>query len=104
MINLYIYIQGDSAAEELAQQLLTKKLVAHVSIDYNNHSFLGSKIGLVKEINCLITAQTRALLFNKVLEVVKNYDESHIKLFSTPIAQCNENFSDLIRAGTEQID
>ena len=100
MIQLHIYIKGDKAAELLAQELLTQKLVAHVSIDYNNQSFLASSTGIVREVNCLLTAQTRALLFPNVLDLVKTHEEDQIKLYSTPIAQCNEVFFDLIQQGT----
>lgn len=101
MIQLHIYLKGDKAGEALAEELLTQKLVAHISIDYNNQSFLAGNTGITKEVNCLLTAQTRALLFPKILEVVKAHEEHHIKLYSTPIAQCNQAFFELIQQGTE---
>lgn len=100
MISMYFYLDKTHDAEELAVDLLQRGLVAHASIDLNNNS-LTMENGAIKKQECsLITAQSKALLFNKISEFLTSKYKNHIKTYSAPIAQCNEVFSDLIRTNT----
>ncbi len=100
MISMYFYLDKSHDAEELVIDLLKKGLVAHASIDLNNNSMTMEKGKIKRQVCSLITAQTKALLFNKISEFLTNKYKNHIKIYSAPIAQCNEVFSELIRKNT----
>lgn len=100
MISMYFYLDKSNDAEELVIDLLKKGLVAHASIDLNNNSMTMEKGKIKRQLCSLITAQTKALLFNKISEFLTNKYKNHIKIYSAPIAQCNEVFSELIRKNT----
>jgi uncharacterized protein involved in tolerance to divalent cations len=95
MVNIIIYLNSESDAEQLAIDLLKAKLVAHASIDIENKSFVYDN-ELIKEINFVVTVQTKALLFTAVEEYVKNHYGENIKIFSLPITQCNKAFYDYL--------
>lgn len=97
---MYFYLDKSNDAEELVIDLLKKGLVAHASIDLNNNSMTMEKGKIKRQLCSLITAQTKALLFNKISEFLTNKYKNHIKIYSAPIAQCNEVFSELIRKNT----
>lgn len=103
MINVFIYVNKEEEARKLALTLLEKQLVAHISIDFNNHVYSAFNGQLKEEVNCLLTAQTKALLFQEILDEVKTRLSDHVKIYSAPITQCNDHFSDLIRKQTRAV-
>lgn len=103
MINVFIYVKKEEEARSLAQALLHKQLVANISIDFNNHVYSAFNGKLKEEVNCLLTAQSKALLFQDILDEVKERLRDHVKIYSTPITQCNDHFSELIRTQTRAV-
>ncbi|MDF2449733.1 MAG: CutA1 divalent ion tolerance protein [Bacteroidota bacterium] len=103
MINVYILIDSQHDARQLTKGLMEAKLVAHASIDKDNHSFNIEDGELVEKTNFVITGQTKALLFNKILEYIHTHSSGNIKVYSVPITQCNENFGEIIRQNTLKI-
>ncbi len=103
MINVFIYVEKEEEARTLALVLLQKRLVAHISIDFNNHVYSAFNDELKEDINCLLTAQTKALLFEDILQVVQERLHDHVKIYSAPITQCNNHFSELIRKKTNTV-
>ncbi|MCU0360442.1 MAG: divalent cation tolerance protein CutA [Bacteroidia bacterium] len=103
MINVFIYVKNEEEAKLLAAELLQNKLVAHISIDFNNHVYSAFNGEFTEEINCLITAQTKALLFQEILDHVEKRLLNHVKIYSAPIAQCNSHFSEIIRSRTKTV-
>lgn len=81
--------------------LLTLKLVAHASVDRDNNSYTLIDGQVKKETHYLITAQTRALLFTEVVKEVKLRTADDVKVYSVPITQCTESFSEFIRQQTK---
>ncbi|MCC6373132.1 MAG: divalent cation tolerance protein CutA [Bacteroidia bacterium] len=102
MINVYIYLNSGEDAEKLTEQLLTRRLAAHASIDRDNNSMQVINGGVKKQLQFVITAQTRALLFNTIVDFVNANHPGDIKIYSLPITQCNEGFSNFIREQTIQ--
>lgn len=100
MINVYIYLSSGHDAEELTAKMLKARLVAHASIDSENNSMELVDNALVKKTIYVITAQTRALLFNNIVDFVKQNSLEDTKIYSLPITQCNDYFSDYIRNQT----
>lgn len=103
MINVYIYIENESDAKHLAVELLEAQLVAHASIDMDNYSYIRVNDSIKEQVNFVITAQTKALLFNEIVAFVEKGRKERIKIYSLPITQCNDNFSELIRENTKKI-
>jgi len=103
MINVFIYVTNEEDARRLALVLLEKQLVAHISIDFNNHVYSAFNGELKEEVNCLLTAQTKALLFQEILDEVNARWHDHVKIYSAPITQCNKHFSELIRTRTKAV-
>lgn len=101
MVNIYFFLDKEHDAKALVSELLRNKLVAHASIDENNNSMVYEKGEIKNQVCSLITAQTKALLFNHVVDFVGKTFKNHIKIYSAPITQCNETFSELIRKNTK---
>ena len=103
MINVYIYIDSQKDAHKLATGLLEKDLFAHASIDKDNHSLFKINGKITEQSNFVITGQTKALLFTAILNFIEKNGFDHTKVYSVPITQCNENFSEIIRNNTLKI-
>lgn len=101
MVNVYIYLRNAEDAEQLAVSLLKRKLIAHASIDKDNTTVMYENDEIRYRLNYVLTAQTRALLFNAVVDYVQEHYSDHIKIYSLPITQCNKAFADVIREHTK---
>ena len=101
MINLFFYLSSAENAQKLVGSLLRERLVAHAAISEGAetmNNFDGS--GEIRK-EYVITAQTKAVLFEEISAfVTKNYQDE-IRIFSLPIAQCNDAFSEVIRNRTK---
>lgn len=103
MINVYIYLDSQKDARELVTGLMEKELLAHASIDKDNHSFLKIDGKITEQTNFVITGQSKALLFNNILDFIEKQGVENTKVYSVPITQCNENFGEIIRKNTLKI-
>ncbi|MBL7931023.1 MAG: divalent cation tolerance protein CutA [Bacteroidia bacterium] len=103
MVNIHIYLESEKDAKKVVESLMEAGLMAHASIDKDNHSFMKTDQGIVEHTNYVITGQTKALLFDQVLKSLEKSGHGSMKVFSTPITQCNEAFSEIIRENTNQI-
>lgn len=102
MINVYIYIDSQKDAKKLVKGLMEHDLLAHASIDKDNHSFIKINGKLVEQSNFVITGQTKALLFNEIIDYISIQDIENTKVYSVPITQTNENFGEIIRKNTKK--
>jgi uncharacterized protein involved in tolerance to divalent cations len=103
MINVYIYLDSQKNATELVRALMENNLLAHASIDKDNNSFIKIEGKIHEQTNFVITGQTKALLFNHILEYISKQGIENIKVYSLPITQCNEIFGEVIRSNTQKI-
>jgi uncharacterized protein involved in tolerance to divalent cations len=101
MVNIYIYVDSRKNARDMVIKLMEKKLLAHASIDKDNESFIRKDGKILEEENYVITAQTKALLFNEVVGYVAHLAGDTVKIFSVPITQCNKSFEERIRENTK---
>ncbi len=103
MINVIIYLKSREHAEILVSQMLRESLVAHASIDHENDSYKVVEGIVKKEVNVVITAQTKALLFSEIDTLVKNTLDDSVPIYSLPITQTNKSFDNWIRSNTRKI-
>jgi uncharacterized protein involved in tolerance to divalent cations len=103
MINVTIYLDSQKDAKELAVDLMKANLLAHASIDRDNHSLFRHNGEIVEQSNFVITGQTKALLFTEILSYIDAHCTENIKVFSVPITQVNDNFSEIIRDNVRKI-
>lgn len=103
MVNIHIYLDSEKDAKQVVKDLLTSGLLAHASIDSDNHSFMKIGEDITERTNYVITGQTKALLFDSVLNYLNKSGHGSIKVYSTPITQCNEIFSKIIRENTNHV-
>jgi uncharacterized protein involved in tolerance to divalent cations len=103
MINVYIYLDSQKNAKQIVKGLMEDGLLAHASIDKDNHSFINDDGKIQEQINYVVTGQTKALLFNQILSHISSKGLENIKVYSLPITQCNENFGEIIRNNTQKI-
>jgi uncharacterized protein involved in tolerance to divalent cations len=98
MINVTIYLKKEQNPRELIQLLLKEKLIASASIDKNNISYNLKEDILSEEVYDVITALSKASLFNAIVAAVEKKigEETHIN--STPIVGSNRLFDDTIKA------
>ncbi len=103
MINIHIYLNKEEMATRCAQTLVKEKLVARASIDVNNKVLQNEGDLLITETICVITAQTKAILFTKIVEFIQTHFDKKASIFSTPLTQANDNLSHFIRENTQDI-
>ncbi|MFC5284831.1 hypothetical protein ACFSSE_14340 [Pedobacter alpinus] len=77
-----------------------QKLVASASIDENNVSYKYVDGKLVEEIFNVITAQSKALLFNVVVETIEKMLGEGVAINSTPIVGTSIIFNDSVTTKT----
>ena len=102
MITAYIHLEDQSKAKEIAKELLINKMAAEVSIDFDNHVFrLNEKEEMEEIVTTLITAYTKAILFEDLINFVYTKFGNNITIYSVPITQGNLTLSDKIRNKTK---
>jgi uncharacterized protein involved in tolerance to divalent cations len=103
MVNVIIYLKNHDEAKDLINEMLLDGLVAHASIDHENDSYKVVDGSVVKEVNFVITAQTKALLFSEIDSMVKKKLGDQVPIYSLPITQANDSFDRWIRSNTRKI-
>jgi hypothetical protein len=79
------------------------KLIANGSIDTDNNAYLLKDGELTKGVNCVITMQTRALLFQEIAAIVEKKYGKEIAMYATPIVASNDFFDHTVRSTTERL-
>jgi uncharacterized protein involved in tolerance to divalent cations len=102
MINVIIHLKTKHNSKELIKHLLSEKLIASASIDENNISYKMVEGILNEEVYNVITAQTKALLFNDIVETVEGKLGERIAINSTPIVGSSGYFYDTIETKTSR--
>lgn len=103
MVNVIIYLKVQHNAKELVKFLLNEKLIASASIDENNVSYKIIEDTLIEEIFSVITAQSKSLLFNNIVDAVEHKFGEKVAINSTPIVGASGFFNDTVRTGTVPI-
>jgi uncharacterized protein involved in tolerance to divalent cations len=103
MVNIIIYLKKEHNAKELVKFLLNEKLIASASIDENNVSYEIENHLLSENVYSVITAQSKALLFNDIVNVVVKRVGEDIPINSTPIVASNKVFDTKIKSRTKPI-
>jgi uncharacterized protein involved in tolerance to divalent cations len=100
MINVIIYLKENQQATELIIHLLKKKLIASASIDQNNVSYKMKEGVLIEEVYTVVTAQSKSLLLNQIINEVEEQVGASISINATPIVGLNKTFSESIQLTT----
>lgn len=100
MINAIIYLRQEHNPKELIKFLLHKKLIASASFDENNISYKQDGDEVKEEFFSVITAQSKALLFNDIVDEVESFLEERVSINSTPIVGASGFFNDTVRTST----
>ena len=100
MVNVIIYLTREFAAGELVKLLLSKKLIASASIDFDNHSFKIIDGEFSEIIFNVVTAQSRATLFKEIVHVVEETIGKNVIINSTPIVGSNKSFDEWVMTNT----
>jgi uncharacterized protein involved in tolerance to divalent cations len=90
-------------AEGLAKDLVGSGLAAGASIDVNNSHFVKEGDHVIKTVHTVITLQSKALLFNKIVTFVEDFVGEEVPIYSVPITQTDERFHQIIRERTIEI-
>ena len=103
MVNVIIYLKNDQHPKELVELLLREKLISSASIDNNNVSYKYEQDAMSECVYNVITAQTKSLLFNEIIEWVEKKYGSGIPVVSVPIINSNNSFAELVKSSTKLI-
>jgi len=100
MVNIIIYLEKEHNAKELVEHLLLEKLIASASIDENNISYELENNKLSEKVYSVITAQSKTLLFNDVVNAVTKKIGFELPINSIPIVASNKFFDTKIKSKT----
>ncbi len=100
MINIIIYLRQNQHPKEIVNFLLKEKLIASASIDENNISYKMIDEAIVEEVYTVITSQSKALLFDDIVNAVETKLAEKVAINSIPIVGANGFFNDTIRKRT----
>jgi hypothetical protein len=103
MVNVIIYLKKGHNPKELVKFLLVEKLIASASIDENNISYELGDAGFSEVMCSVITSQSKALLFNRIVKAVEEKIGEETPINSTPIIGSNKTFDNNIMAKTIQV-
>ena len=103
MINVIIYLDKVHDAKVLVEILLKEGLIANASIDNENISYRIEYNEMIKNVNNVITAQTKALLFSLIEKYIKEKYGDNVQIYSVLITQANTSFDTLVRNNTNKI-
>lgn len=100
MLNIYIYLNDQVQPEEIIEKLLVERLVANASIDIDNNYYELINGEVKQKIHVVVTAQTKALLFEPLIQFVAEHYSADIPIFASPLVAANTNFDQFIRNST----
>jgi uncharacterized protein involved in tolerance to divalent cations len=103
MVNIIVYLDNKSNPQKFVDYVLKERLAASASIDIDNSYFVLVEGEIVKTEHAVITLQTKALLFNSVVDYVISMYGDDTPVFSVPITQTNKYFDQFIRENTKKI-
>lgn len=98
MINVTIYLKKEHNPKELIKYLLKENLIASASIDINNISYNLREDVFSQEAYDVITALSKASLFNAIVAAVETKIGAETPINSTPIVGSNRLFDHTIKA------
>lgn len=100
MVNIIIYLNKEQNAKDLVMHLLKEKQIASASIDENNISYELENNTFSEKVYSVITAQSKALLFNDVVNAVTDKIGYELPINSIPIVASNKLFDTKIKNKT----
>ncbi len=100
MVNIIIYLEKGQDAKNLVKHLLSEKLIASASIDENNISYELENNTFSEKVYSVITAQSKTLLFNDVVNAVTEKIGFELPINSIPIVASNKLFDAKIKSKT----
>lgn len=102
MINIIFYLKKNQNPMHLVKSLLSKRLIAKASIDFDNHSYKLAEDGIefIEETYSVVTAQTRSVLFKDIVAFVEGEFGQNVPINSVPIVASNKIFDTVIRQNT----
>ena len=100
MINIIIYLRQNQQPKEIVNFLLKERLIASASIDEYNVCYKMVDDVIVEENFSVITSQSKALLFDDVVNAVETKLGEKVAINSIPIVGANGFFNDTIRKRT----
>lgn len=100
MVNIIIYLEKGQDAKNLVKHLLSEKLIASASIDENNISYELENNTFSEKVYSVITAQSKTLLFNDVVNAVTEKIGFELPINSIPIVASNKVFDTKIKSKT----
>jgi uncharacterized protein involved in tolerance to divalent cations len=101
MILAYIISSSKEEAENIAMDLLTKKLVYSVNIVPEIPSMRWEKNEIISLKRTIVLAKTKALLYQEIEDEVKRVQTTGTAiLFSMPITQMSQDLFDHIQENT----
>ena len=101
MILVYIISNDADEAEQIALNLLKKKLVYGVNIIPSVRSYRREKDEVVKHERTIVLAKTKAILYQQIEDEVDQLQESETAIvFSMPFVQMSRKLFDNIKENT----
>jgi uncharacterized protein involved in tolerance to divalent cations len=100
MVSIVIYLKKEHQAKQLVQLLLSEHLIASASIDENNVSYLWDEEGIIEVVYTVITAQSKAMLFNEIVKSVETQIGENTPIHAIPIVGSNRIFDQTVRTKT----
>jgi hypothetical protein len=103
MVNIIIYLKKKQDPKELIFFLLSEKLIASASIDENNVSYKIKDGMLSEEVHTIITAQSKSLLFDSIVDSTEQKMGEKMMINAIPIVGASGFFNDTVRTKTKLI-
>lgn len=100
MVNILIYLRKEHDPKELVKHLLNEKLIARASIDTDNINYKIKDGVLLEENYNVITALSKALLINSVIEAAELMIGQPLAINSTPIVGSSSYYNEIIKSNT----
>ena len=101
MILAYIISNSTDEAEQIALDLMERKLVYSVNIIPSIRSFRREGEGIVKQERTIVLAKTKSILYQQIEDVVESLQNTGTAIvFSMPFVQMSKKLFENIKANT----
>lgn len=104
MILAYIISNSKEEAEQIALDLLEKKLVYSINIISDIKSMRRENDEIITMQRTIVLAKTKALLYKEIEEEIKRVQTTgSVILFSMPLTQMSQDLFDSIQVSTQKV-
>ncbi|AHM62012.1 periplasmic divalent cation tolerance protein CutA [Flammeovirgaceae bacterium 311] len=104
MVLIYVSLQKDAQASDVAELLLKSRLANHINIIHNIECMVYENDQITRSSETILLIKTKALLYKQIEEKLLNLQlQPAPKIFSAPMTQIEADYHDYLLKDTIKV-